>query len=79
MNFKNLAIGMKRGTIFSGKEKFSNVLFKKSGELPESFFGLLHKYFSDHFGIKIFNKKKRFIRFYGDLAIDGKGELFIEK
>ncbi len=76
---KNLAVGMKRGTIISGKEKFSNTFFKRSGEHPESFFGLLNKYFSDHFNISLFRKKTKFIRFCRDLALDSKGELYIEK
>ena len=74
-----LGLGMKRGSIilFRKKIKFTN--FVDSGESRSLFLSLLNNYFFKVLSFKPFSNKDKFIRFIGDIKIDGMGEIFVKK
>ena len=74
-----LGLGMKRGSIilFRKKIKFTN--FVDSGESRSLFLSLLNNYFLKVLSFKPFSNKDKFIRFIGDIKMDGMGEIFVKK
>ncbi len=76
-NFGNqLGLGMKRGSIILVKQKLKCANFIDTGESRSIFLNLLNNYFSNVSDIKLFSKKDKFLRFVGDIKMDGMGEVF---
>ncbi len=76
---KYFGLGMKRGTVFADKISLKSKIFVESNELHETFFDLLYKFFLENYDLKIFRRKEKFRKFYGDKNIDGVGEILIRK
>ena len=76
---KYLGFGMKRGTILIRQNLINKKIFFENKELDLTFINLIYDFFFKNYGIKIFKKKAKFRRFFGDRNIDGMGELLIGK
>ena len=78
-NFGNqLGLGMKRGTIILVKQKLKSANFVNTGELSSPFINLLNNYFFKVSSLKPFSNKDKFVRFVGDIKMDGIGEVFVK-
>jgi len=78
-NFGNqLGIGMKRGSIILIKQKLKSSNFINTGESRSIFLNLLNNYFLKFSSITLFRNKDKFVRFVGDIKMDGMGEVFVK-
>ena len=75
---KQLGLGMKRGSIILVKQKLKSANFIDTGESKSLFFNLLNNYFLKVSSIKLFSNKDKFLRFVGDVKMDGMGEVFVK-
>ena len=73
-----LGLGMKRGSIILFRKKIKCANFVDSGESQSLFLSLLNNYLLKVSRLKPFSKKDKFIRFIGDIKMDGKGEIFVK-
>ena len=78
-NFGNqLGLGMKRGSIILVKQKLKSANFIHTGESRSIFLNLLNNYFLKVLSLKLFSNKDKFVRFVGDIKMDGMGEIFVK-
>ena len=79
-NFGNqLGLGMKRGSIILLKQKFKCANFVDTGESRSLFLNLLNNYILKVLSLKPFSNKDKFIRFIGDIKMEGMGEIFVKR
>lgn len=75
---KNFGMGMKRGSIFVNNIQFCRDNFREVGFASFSFLETLNNYMNKKYKLKIFKNSKSVIRYFGDIKVDGNGEIFVE-